>query len=126
MRALVIPADESQPIREVQLEKRGDSCLASLQKLVGGNIEAIAWPEAFEPKGKIQIAPYVNEEGKYTPGCEPNMRATILMRPVLQRGDWIAGDLVLAGIDYSTGETAALPEGFEVMAGGGMVVVKAE
>lgn len=103
MRVVTIPAEG--PIEEKYVDE-SLSTLHGLQELVGGNIEALPCPES-----RNDATCYINEEGKYTAGCEPNVRATCLYSGGigLQPGDYIAGTLVLAGIDFSTGESVDLP-----------------
>lgn len=100
--ALIIPADQTEPIYEVAL----DGGLDQLQTLVGGFIESLPLPEFIDPDGTVTA--YVNEEGKFDPACEPNMRATDFMVPGigLFAGDYIAGTFVLAGFDPETGDDA--------------------
>ena len=102
MQALLIPV--SGPLQEVETVPGLDG----LQKIVGGNIEAINLPE-FADRSNRSTA-YINEEGKYL--CEPNMRATDFMVPGvgLFPGDYIAGPFLLCGFDPMTGEHAELPK----------------
>ena len=86
-----------------------ENSLSKLQELVGGYIESVGLPEAFDKTGRTTA--YVNEEGKYT--CQPNMAATDFMVPGvgLFPGDYIAGPFVLVGFDPNTGEhTPDLPD----------------
>jgi hypothetical protein len=107
VRAIVIPADDAQPIREVEIEPRGDdSCLAAVRALVGGDVEGLPCPV------RTDVAVFIHGEGKFTPTCLPNKRATTFMAPVLRARDWIAGDLVLTGVAPRTGETVPLPDDF--------------
>lgn len=106
MRALLIPAELSEPIRDVQIDG-GDGCLDALQALVGGWIETIPHPT------RDDVAPYFHEEGKLL-DLPANWRATELLRESIRPGDYIAGDCVLAGFDPDTGETVELPADFEV------------
>lgn len=109
--AIVVPAKEA--IYEVELVgELGHGLLRSLQKLVGGYIEALPIPEFVS--GCNDATAYVNEDGKYTEGCEPNMRATDFMVPGagLLPGDYIAGTFVLVGFDPVTGtHRKQLPDG---------------
>jgi hypothetical protein len=100
--ALLIPADEKQPARRIDLTGLDD-----LQAAVGGYIEMVSYHD--DP----DVCAYVNEEGKYTDGCAPNPRATRLLGPGLRAGDWIAGDAVIVGFDRAAGEERDLPDGFE-------------
>ncbi len=101
--ALLIPADESLPIRRIMIAEKG---LADLQAAVGGSIEAVPY------HAHDGITAYVNESGKFE--CEPNPRATHLLGPGLFAGDYIAGDLVVCGFDPATGENLDCPEWFEM------------
>jgi hypothetical protein len=110
--AVVIPADEDEPVRRVVLNDDGDSSLRQLQEIVGGNIEAVPYHASSE------VTTYVHEEGKYVfveedGTAKVNARATRLMAPGLFAGDWIAGPLVVCGFDAETGENRDCPEGFE-------------
>lgn len=104
--ALVIPADQAEPMYEVALT----GGLDQLQTLVGGYIEALPLPEFTDPHG--QSTAYVNEEGKLL--NDPiNTRATDLMVPGigLFAGDYIAGTFVIAGFDPETGDhTPRIPD----------------
>ena len=105
-RAIVIPPEG--PFREIELEKREGMHLHHLQELVGGYIEALPIPVAFDRTGRGTC--YVNEEGKYSEACAPNYRATDFLVPGvgLIVGDYVAGTMVLIGFDPETGEH--LPE----------------
>jgi hypothetical protein len=100
--ALLIPADEKQPPRRIEITGLDD-----LQAAVGGNIEVVSY------HGDPDICAYVNDEGKYTDGCARNPRATRLLGPGLRAGDWIAGDAVIVGFDRAAGEDHDLLDGFE-------------
>ena len=100
--ALLIPADETQPVRRITI---ADDGLADLQAAVGGQIEAV--PYHADPA----ITIYINEEGKF--GCDPNPRATQLLGPGLFAGDYIAGDVVVCGFAADTGVNLDCPEEFE-------------
>jgi hypothetical protein len=100
--ALLIPADEKQPARRIDVTGLDD-----LQAAVRGDIEVVSY------HGDPDVCAYVNEEGKYTDGCAPNPRATRLLGPGLRTGDWIVGDVVMVGFDRAAGEDSDLPDGFE-------------
>jgi hypothetical protein len=100
--ALLIPADEKQPARRIDVTGLGD-----LQAAVRGYIEVVSY------HGDPDICAYVNEEGKYTDGCALNPRATRLLGPGLRAGDWIVGNAVIVGFDRAAGEDRDLPDGFE-------------
>jgi hypothetical protein len=110
--AIVIPSQD--PIYEIELVPSDDeTSLDQLQNLVGGSIEAVPLPDFI---GDAHLATaYVNEDGKYTPDCAPNMRATDFMVPGagLFYGDYIAGTMVVTGFDLDTGEHADIPEAAE-------------
>src|SRR4051812_38412253 len=101
--ALLIP--EEGPVLIFEL----DGTLAQLQTIVGGLIQALALPELICPNDDATA--YVNEDGKFEPDCEPNMRATDFLVPGvgLFWGDHIAGPMVLCGFDPDTGLHAPLP-----------------
>jgi hypothetical protein len=104
MRAVVIPVEG--PVVPLDLPDEG-SALEVLQAAVGGMIEALPFPYRDGDKASV----YVNEDGKYTclddeGNVEVNLRATAMMKPGvgLFPGDFVAGPLVIAGFDPSTGE----------------------
>lgn len=107
MKAFVIPVEG--PCYETDIPE-GDGSLAALQELVGGWIEAVNIPEFIE--GSETGTAYINEEGKLT-DLPFNGRATDFMVPGVGIffGDYIAGTMVLFGIDYETGENAPVPDG---------------
>jgi hypothetical protein len=110
MRSIVIPHDENLPIFETQIHEEDE--LLYLQEAVGGYIESVqvAQPRNL-PKG-VSLAAYINEDGK-AKGLPVNRRATTFwhMMGVLREGDYIVGNLVLAGYD-DMGDSVALPEEF--------------
>jgi hypothetical protein len=118
VRAILIPADSAEPISEVQLVvKPGSDTLDSLQRLVGGLIAVVRYPD------RDDVTTYVNDEGKFDPEAHPsNRRATRLLESVLWAEDWIAGALVIAGFDPSTGETIDLPADLTVETLNGVLV----
>lgn len=101
MKAVLIP-EEGTPYEVELTEAEGDSTLASLQKLVGGWIEALPVP------GRDDATCYVNEEGKFE--CLPNATATKFMRPVLFPGDTVHGPLIVCGFDASEGVNRPIPD----------------
>jgi len=113
VRAIVIPANAEEPIHEIGLTGNpSDGYLDALQALVGGLIEAVPWSGAPD-----DVTLYVNEEGKFDQDANPrNDRATRMLRPGtgLFLGDWIAGALVIAGLDRRTGETVSLSDDVDV------------
>lgn len=98
MKALFIPADNSQPLEIRELDGYED-----YSKAIGGWIETIPYP------GRDDVAPYFDEEGKIK-GKSKNARATVLLSPVMFPDDYIAGDCVLVGFDIETGEDLDIPE----------------
>lgn len=108
--ALLLPVHG--PVQAVTLNgPAGSGDLDQLQELVGGNIQALPLPEFLDPEGEATA--YINEDGKYTEGCSPNMRATDLLVPGIGLffGDHIAGPMVLCGFNARTGAHADLPDG---------------
>lgn len=104
-RGILIPAEISEPISEFELEDDGQGYLRPLQELVGGMIETVRWDDA---PGNATV--YMNEEGKLE-GLPPNARATYLLRNIgMGVGDYIAGNLVLIGLDPREGETVSLTD----------------
>lgn len=98
IRAAIIPASESQPVRVVHL----DTGIQALQNAVGGWVEAVGTEEATI---------WLDEEGKLA-NKAPNYRATKLARTLgvgLKVHDVIAGDAVVTGFDHDTGENADVP-----------------
>lgn len=93
VRALLIPSDETLPVREVTI-----SDLESIQALVEGDIQAINLGE--EPHATV----YINEAGKMLEHCAPNPRAQRLLGKTLLLGDYIVGHAVIAGFDPDAGE----------------------
>jgi hypothetical protein len=111
-KALVIPV--TGPITEIEVGRKGGAGdLDVLQAAVGGLIQALPLP-SFIPNADNATA-YCNEEGKFDPDCQPNMRATDFMVPGvgLFPNDYISGPFVLCGFDASTGEHAELPSTVE-------------
>lgn len=93
------------PCREVEVDD-----LSSLQSLVGGWIEAVSIPQFID--GWETGTAYINEEGKLNQ-LAFNGRATDFIVPGIgiMFGDYIAGDMVLCGVDYLTGESVDVPDG---------------
>jgi hypothetical protein len=75
------------------------------QRVVGGMIQAID----FKVEG-WDVTMYLNEEGKYMPGCPLNPVATQLVAGLLFEGDYIGGDVVLVGVPDGEGETQSLSD----------------
>ena len=107
--ALLIPVEG--PMEDVQIIADSDgSMLACIQALVGGNFQPLNLPTFIE--GCERATAMINEDGKAL-RLPPNMRATDFLVPGsgLMWGDYIAGPMVLAGFDASTGETTDIPAG---------------
>jgi len=102
MRAIVIPADETVPVHDVQIPDDGSS-LPALQQLVGGDIQFLPYP------GRRDVSVFCNEEGKLH-GLAANPRACNLMRGVIFDWDFIVGDVVICGLDSESGETVSAPD----------------
>jgi hypothetical protein len=99
MRAIIIPANVGEPIREATIDGYED-----LSAAVGGFLQALGYP------GRADAVAYINEEGKLE-GLPYNLRATVLlMTPAMgyMSGDYIAGDAVLVGAN-PMGEDLDLP-----------------
>lgn len=97
MKALVIPADNTQPTRYENLEG-----LEDFQRVVGGYIQTVPM--------EGNVAPYFNEEGKLT-GLPKNDRATKILSGSIMSDDYIAGDCLFVGFDIDTGEELDYPDG---------------
>lgn len=100
MNLIVIPSDPAEAIYEVRTTS--DSFYNTVSGIVGGMIEALPFDQ-YHPRATA----YINEEGKFLPECEPNPRATALVN--LFPGDYIAGPLVISGINWETGESETAP-----------------
>lgn len=97
-RVIVIPADGRDKITEEPLP-RPDGGLRGIEEICGGdNIETETLP------GRGDVTVYFD-----TRHALRNNRATMLMRPALSPGAWIAGNLVLAG-EAPDGGLVDLPE----------------
>jgi hypothetical protein len=99
MRAIIIPANVGEPVREATIDGYED-----LSAAVGGFLQALGYP------GRADAVAYINEEGKLE-GLPYNLRATVLlMTPAMgyMSGDYIAGDAVLIGAN-PMGEDLDLP-----------------
>lgn len=80
-----------------------EDVLRSLQTKVGGFIEMVPFP--FE-----DVYAFVNEEGKLRQGFPKNDFATTMVQEYLADGDYIAGHMVLVGLDESGGTTGLTDE----------------
>lgn len=97
-RGIFIPANNSEPLKVVELENYED-----YRRMIDGWLETIPFP------GRDDVAPYFDEEGKVK-GKDKNARATVLLSPVMFPNDYIAGDCLLMGFDIETGEDLDVPE----------------
>lgn len=96
MRAILIPAERDEPIREVDL---GEDAYQGIKALLNdGWLEGVS---SIRP----DVTPYVDEEGKIK-GLPVNFRATALLGPAIV-GDFLVGNCVLTTTD-AEGETVAL------------------
>lgn len=80
--------------------REGLASLEELQGAVGGYIEAVGLPDGSTM--------FLNEEGKLN-GLPVNEVATALAREMIQKDDWIAGDVALVGPTDDEGESTSLP-----------------
>lgn len=103
MRTILIPAEPSLPLCEIDTEG-----LDSLQAAVGGYIEALPVP------GVQNATAYINEEGKFDSSLPVNHRATLVWakHELLYPGDYIVGDLIITGLNNDTGEQIPVPADF--------------
>jgi hypothetical protein len=95
LRAIHIPAEGSPALVET------DGALGSLQKFVGGYIEAVT----LDDQGTTL---FLNEEGK-TMGLPYNEHASRITRGIVQFFDLIVGDAIVIGCD-DEGDSADVPE----------------
>jgi hypothetical protein len=98
-RALLVPADTTEIVREIVIADGGDHGLTDLRKRIGCSyIEHVRGPGC---------SLWVDEEGALTPRRPSNPRIDAL----LMRSDgWsIRGDVVITGTAGPEGETGSLP-----------------
>ena len=102
MKALLIPV--SGAFEEIEL----DGTLEQLRGIVGGDLEGVPVPEFIS--GPRRAMAYINEHGKFQ-RLEPNSRATAFLVPGvgIHSDDYIAGPLLLVGVDVFSGEHEELP-----------------
>ena len=96
IRVLVIPADESEPVR---LEEVPASWRA-LYRLVGGSVSLVDLPDTG-------AGMFVDGNGKLPPVLPRNRRAEILTGLT---GDWLAGDVVIYGGSANDPHPSDAPE----------------
>lgn len=101
-KAMIIPADEAQPVRFEEL-----SGLEAMQKVVGGYIELV--PMTLNIAGtQHEVSLFCNEEGKLE-GLPLNRRATQMAGRNLRPGDYLAGDVFLTGAPDDDGNETDVP-----------------
>lgn len=107
---IVIPADPDQPIRLHRLVPDALSVLKACQETVGGYVESIA-------SGREDLVVLINEEAKIlNPPFAANDRATSWWFDVIEQaglvhlpGEYIAGDMLLVGMDRDEGDYMDVP-----------------
>jgi len=101
-KAMIIPADETQPVR---FETICD--LKDMQAIVGGWIEMV--PLTLNLAGtQHEVSLFCNEEGKLQ-GLPLNRRATQMAGKNLRPGDYLAGDVFLTGVQDENGDETDCP-----------------
>ena len=109
MRAIIVPADSSNPAQVVDEHLSLDY----LQGVVGGLIEAVNLHQVLSDSGRhnVDATVFVNEEGKLI-GLPVNPRATDLC--ALAIGGWvrdvICGDVIVVGPPGPEGEETPCPD----------------
>lgn len=109
MKAIVIPADGTQPARVVD----DNITLEFMQGVVGGYIETVPIYEVLTDSGRkhVEADLFVNEEGKLI-GLPLNPRATDLA--ALTIGGWvhdvIKGDVIVTGQPDDEGRNTPVPQ----------------
>lgn len=98
-KALIIPADEDQPICIKNVEG-----LEAYQAIVGGYIEMVSLTLTLAGE-KCDVALFCNEEGKLS-GLPLNRRATEMARIP---GDFLVGDVFLVGPPDDEGNETDVP-----------------
>lgn len=103
-RVVVVPCDLAVDITELRIYV-GDGGLAALQAIVEGDeVEAVPYPD-----GRADVACYFNDEAKRESIPVLNHRASRLLAASLIPGDYLAGNVVVAGATIDTGALADLP-----------------
>lgn len=101
VRAILVPEDGRHPVRDVRIAVL-DGGLQAIGELVSGLPDEIPFP------GRADVIAFICEDAKVE-GQPRNNRATALLAPAMTPGDWIAGDMVLAG-QQDDGGLCALPD----------------
>lgn len=104
IKAIVIPADVEQPLRQEQLSPAD---AAAYREIVGGPLEIVTFDR---PRACL----YVNEEGKLETAAVVNARATLLSwahnSALRNRNDVVVGDVLLVGPPDGQGVDLGIPE----------------
>lgn len=101
MKALLITADAAPVVVEVPEDRgHGGASLRELQRIVGGNIEALPFPN------REDVTCYINDEGLYTKPV--NVPATAMLAPLGLLGP-IHGPMLIFGFTPRAGRTTACP-----------------
>ena len=96
MQVKVIPADDTAPVRTVAARSQ------DINELVGGYVMSHPVPE------RQDVIALLNEDGKRL-GLPLNRRATELLAARMFAGDYVVGDVVLAGFDQIAGRLVSCP-----------------
>lgn len=102
IQGVVIPADQTEPLRKVEF-RQGD--LSYMQSVVGGLVQAL---DIERPDATL----WSNDEGKLI-GLEMNRRATALWwvhDKRFRNYDVLVGNVLLTGTPDSEGNTASAPD----------------
>lgn len=129
MKAILIPADLEQPIREFALGEEPRNCptLQGLYDVIGCTlVQKLPFPNDLDGRtygpGEGDHHPradlITDEEGKYNHADKVNERATTLMFKggLLFPGDYICGNAVVVGANNRTGMWVDVPEDITVAA----------
>ena len=105
IQVVVFPADGLAEVREISQD------LESLQKIVGGYIEAVS--TSYDDAGVPQAIFWLNEEGKLK-RLRPNGRATALWWALEggPTGDHFCGTVILSGGNDGEGDMLPVPQVF--------------
>lgn len=105
MKAILIKADGGGA--EVDI----DESLDALREAIGGG-----WVQMLNYPARPDAVVWFDEEGKIK-GLPMNETATKLMDEMLFAEDYIAGDMLVTGIDPNSGETLEIPADLEGLVG---------